>query len=98
WNEQHGITPRSVRRAIQRSLNNPQQEKESSPGSVLRETDGGDVALVIRELEEEMLEAANKLEFERAALLRDQIDRLRANGDVAQGKAPRKKGRRYKRR
>jgi excinuclease ABC subunit B len=98
WNQQHGITPRSVRRAIQRSLNN--KEKESSPSLVLRETDGGDVALVIRELEEEMLEAANKLEFERAALLRDQIDRLRANGDgdIAQGQGARKKGRRYKRR
>jgi len=36
------------------------------------------VAAVIAELEEEMQDAAAKLEFERAALLRDQIDALRS--------------------
>ncbi len=100
WNQQHGITPRSVRRAIQRSLHQS-RESDSSSRLVLRETDGDDVALVIRELEEDMLMAASKLEFERAALLRDQIDRLRANNDSsAQGKSAggRRKGTRYKRR
>ena len=37
-----------------------------------------DVAAVIAELEEEMQEAAEKLEFERAALLRDQIHSLKS--------------------
>ncbi|HRG56752.1 MAG TPA: UvrB/UvrC motif-containing protein, partial [Lacunisphaera sp.] len=43
-----------------------------------------DVAAGIAELEEEMQEAANKLEFERAALLRDQINSLKA-GDSKRG-------------
>jgi excinuclease ABC subunit B len=40
---------------------------------------GGDIDLseTIRELEEEMLAAANNLEFEKAALLRDQIRELK---------------------
>jgi excinuclease ABC subunit B len=36
-----------------------------------------DITSTIRELEEEMLEAARNLEFEKAALLRDQIRELR---------------------
>jgi excinuclease ABC subunit B len=36
-----------------------------------------DVAAVIAELEEDMSVAADKLEFERAALLRDQINALK---------------------
>ena len=36
-----------------------------------------DTVNVIRELEEEMQEAARKLEFERAALIRDQINELK---------------------
>ncbi|MEJ1974523.1 MAG: UvrB/UvrC motif-containing protein [Lacunisphaera sp.] len=35
------------------------------------------MAAVIAELEDDMQEAANKLEFERAALLRDQINALK---------------------
>jgi len=37
-----------------------------------------DVAAVIAELEDEMQDAAGRLEFERAAVLRDQIDALRS--------------------
>ena len=37
-----------------------------------------DVAAVIAELEDEMQEAAGRLEFERAALLRDQINALKS--------------------
>jgi len=33
---------------------------------------------VIRELEDEMQEAASKLQFEKAALIRDQIDSLKS--------------------
>jgi excinuclease ABC subunit B len=55
-----------------------------------------DVAAVIGELQDEMQEAAGRLEFERAALLRDQINALKS-GDyrkptkVAAAYAPRKK-------
>ena len=73
YNEKHGITPRTVRRAVQESLHTILRGREIE-SSVIRET-GGDFNLteLLRELEEEMQEASANLEFERAALLRDQI-------------------------
>ena len=46
--------------------------------STLRESvDDLDVVETIRNLEKEMIEAAEKLEFEKAALLRDQVSELK---------------------
>src|SRR5438067_3680982 len=73
YNEAHGITPQTVRRAVQESLHTILRGREIE-SSVIRET-GGDFNLteLLRELEQEMQEASANLEFERAALLRDQI-------------------------
>src|ERR1700720_1392271 len=73
YNEKHGITPPTVRRAVQESLHTILRGREIE-ASVIREA-GGDfnVTELLRELEEEMQEASANLEFERAALLRDQI-------------------------
>jgi excinuclease ABC subunit B len=46
-----------------------------------------DVTETVRELEEEMLAAANNLEFEKAALLRDQIRELKRQFGQASGPA-----------
>jgi excinuclease ABC subunit B len=46
-----------------------------------------DVAAVIAELQDEMQEAAGRLEFERAAILRDQINALKS-GDYKKGSRP----------
>ena len=45
---------------------------------MVAESDDVDVATVIAELETEMLEAAQKLEFEKAATIRDQIEMLQS--------------------
>jgi excinuclease ABC subunit B len=50
-----------------------------------------DTLSVIRELEEEMQEAAGKLEFERAALIRDQINKLKKDSGEKPMKVTRKK-------
>jgi excinuclease ABC subunit B len=78
YNVEHGITPQSVKRTAQASLH-------VYDGSGRREEDEGvaeasteDVATVIAELEVEMTEASGRLEFERAALLRDQIAALQS--------------------
>jgi len=73
YNEQHGITPQTVRRAVQESLHTILRGREIA-ASVIQEG-GGDFNLteLLRELEEEMQQASANLEFERAALLRDQI-------------------------
>jgi excinuclease ABC subunit B len=73
YNEVHGITPQTVRRAVQESLHTILRGREIE-SSVIREA-GGDfnVTELLRELEDEMQRASANLEFERAALLRDQI-------------------------
>jgi excinuclease ABC subunit B len=90
YNLEHGITPTGVKRPAQSSLHVYDGTGERASAAVEDSVD--DVAAVIAELEEDMQEAAGKLEFERAALLRDQIDALKS-GDYrkqAAGK-PRKK-------
>jgi len=76
YNLEHGITPRSVTRSAQSSLNVYSKREEDT--SAVAETSPDDVAVVIAELQDEMSEAAGKLEFERAALLRDQIAALKS--------------------
>jgi len=79
-NEKHGITPQGVVRAVQESLSQHQSNKETADelnqGLVASDQESYNVVNVISELEEEMREAAAKLEFERAAHLRDQIKQL----------------------
>lgn len=81
YNTEHGITPKSVVRPVQKSLYEGGASKEEATYVV---NEDEDVEAVINELTVEMDEAASKLEFERAALLRDQIDALRS-GDFAKG-------------
>ncbi|NOY79789.1 MAG: excinuclease ABC subunit UvrB [Kiritimatiellaeota bacterium] len=77
FNRRHHIQPRSVKRAVQTSLH-VREEAEEIVASVIRESGGDyDVAETLNRLEAEMHEAAEALEFERAAMLRDQIYALK---------------------
>jgi excinuclease ABC subunit B len=82
-NEANGITPTSVRRAVQESLHTILRGRDLEQ-SIVRET-GADLDLteVLRELEAEMQVAAANLEYERAALLRDQINELKNGTGLA---------------
>jgi excinuclease ABC subunit B len=83
-NEKHGITPMSVRRGEQESLNVlSRARQDADPISKVAEGEDMDVATVLRELEDEMREAAQKLEYERAAHLRDQIRSLKEQTGLA---------------
>ncbi len=76
-NKEHGITPHSIQKEIAESL---KQEAEEAEELVVRETgEPYNVNQVIHEMEQEMLEAAEKLEFERAALLRDELYELKSS-------------------
>ena len=83
YNEKHGITPQTVRRAVQESLHTILRGREIA-ASIVQEA-GGDfnVTELLRELEEEMQEASANLEFERAALLRDQIMEVKSGAGIS---------------
>ena len=100
YNEEHGITPKSVQRGLDESLHAPGSKRysqEEDEPMLVGESADRDVAEVIAEMEDEMLEAARKLEFEKAAMIRDQIEVLQ-NGKMdtatggAKAKPKRKKG------
>ncbi len=101
-NEEHGITPQGVKRAVQESLQMYTAQKEQAEGlnqsMVAEEEEAYDRVRVIAELERDMADAAGKLEFERAAHLRDQIAALKNGGEVAKKPVARKKLRYGKRR
>ena len=84
YNTAHGITPQSVKRGAQASLHTYDGSGDQAEPVVAESVD--DVAAVIAELEDEMQEAAGRLEFERAAVLRDQINALKS-GDYKRGAA-----------
>ncbi|MEC8825678.1 MAG: excinuclease ABC subunit UvrB [Verrucomicrobiota bacterium] len=76
-NEKHSITPQSVKRGAQETLKLYSGGKAVEDSLVADSGEDIDTLAVISELEEEMQEAASKLEFERAALIRDQINKLK---------------------
>jgi excinuclease ABC subunit B len=77
YNLEHNITPRSVSRPVEEGLSSARAIARKDE-LVLKETGADfDVTETIRELEAEMLTAANNLEFEKAALLRDQVNELK---------------------
>ncbi len=85
YNREHGVTPRAIRKEIQQSLVIGRAAAETERAVVRERGIDYDVGETIRELEREMVEAAEALEFERAAMLRDEVAELR-------GKAPKRRG------
>ena len=77
YNREHNITPRSVSRAVEESLAT-YESKRKEADAVLRDAKlDVDLTETISELEGEMFKAAEDLQFEKAALLRDQIKELK---------------------
>ncbi len=91
FNKEHGITPVTITRKIQERLFTPAEEEPAREETALvrekaaayspvyfdKAGSPGDIEQVIRRLENEMRDAAKKLEFEKAAKIRDRIDELR---------------------
>lgn len=83
YNEKHGITPQTVRKAVREVIEATKVAEEKAPyGKALDVRGMGkkERRNLISRLEKEMKEAARKLEFERAAELRDMIIELKAEG------------------
>ena len=86
-NKEHGITPRSVVRAVQESLHVIVKGDQVEQGVLREDSTGFDAGELLRELERDMVDASSRLEYERAALLRDQIAELK-NGTSSTGASP----------
>jgi len=84
YNRTHGITPTSISKSIQDLLVRRKEEKQGLARFDLELIEQQYNILVpkqrqalVKRLEEEMIELAKDLEFERAAVLRDEIRRLK---------------------
>ena len=88
-NEQHGITPRGIIKQIRditervRAVAEEQSiyQADSKPGAIAQ-IPPDEMARLIKDLERQMKDASKQLEFERAALIRDQIIELRRIQEV----------------
>jgi carbon-monoxide dehydrogenase large subunit len=76
-NAQHGITPTGIQKAIRDLSARLRLTAEARPADA--PVGKEDVARLILDLERQMRQAAQSLQYERAALLRDQVHALRAN-------------------
>ena len=99
YNTAHGITPRTIVKAIRSTLSEQVSARRTARKAIGAGEDEYDREQVIVELEGEMLEAAENLEFEKAAAIRDQIAELKgAEPPKQKRKKPRRTRTKWKKR
>jgi excinuclease ABC subunit B len=74
----HHITPTTIRKAIRDTLSQQIAASKTAREAIAASEDEMFSIETVAELEQEMLAAADALEFERAARLRDRIEELKA--------------------
>ena len=93
YNADNDIQPETIRKAIRNTLAQEVGARRTAREAVHASESEYDQDELIAELEAEMLTAAEELEFERAAQLRDRIMRLKGEGEPAGEAPPKKTGR-----
>ncbi|MBT4848921.1 MAG: excinuclease ABC subunit UvrB, partial [Alphaproteobacteria bacterium] len=80
WNEDHGITPQTVKKDIADILNSVYEKADhvNVKAGGRASHAGKDMKTIIADIETQMRDAAANLEFEEAARLRDELRRLEA--------------------
>lgn len=103
YNTEHNITPTSIKKAIRRGIENELSARQTAREAFHEHgtSDEFNIEERVEVLEQEMLDAADDLDFEKAALLRDEITALRCGTTAnvktnvgAPGTSPRFKPRR----
>jgi excinuclease ABC subunit B len=80
YNQQHGITPESVKKSIRMGIESEAKAHAQANAAVGRTDEAQAITEeYLAELEAEMLAAADALQFEQAARLRDRIEKMRGN-------------------
>ncbi|MCD5416680.1 excinuclease ABC subunit UvrB [Candidatus Bipolaricaulota bacterium] len=79
YNEEHGIVPKTIERPVTDIVQplRASDLREPTPEYEPDRQSRGEIVAEMKDLEQEMLAAADRLEFERAAALRDEIKELR---------------------
>ena len=77
YNKEHHITPKTIQRAISKGIQAEADAYVKSNSAVGIQPSKQATEAYIQELQTQMLAAADNLEFERAAMLRDKIEELR---------------------
>ncbi len=79
YNEEHNIIPTTINKSVRNRIQNTfvAEENESYDTNKVTEFSKDEIEVIIENLNTEMLKAAEELDFERAATLRDQIRNLK---------------------
>jgi excinuclease ABC subunit B len=85
YNQEHGITPRTVQKAIRAGLEAELKARRTARAAVAADEPEFELAEMVKMLEDEMMSAAEGLEFEKAARLRDQVKTLKGGGVATRG-------------
>jgi excinuclease ABC subunit B len=79
FNTEHGITPQTILKAIRRGIEQELAGQRTARGAIGKTREQTfDRDELVAEIEASMLQAAQNLEFEKAAQLRDQVTKLKA--------------------
>ena len=79
YNEEHGITPKSTYRTLKERKDEIKNVKDKKS---IKNMPKDDLRALIKDLEKDMQESAKDLDFERAALIRDEIISLKGTLDA----------------
>jgi excinuclease ABC subunit B len=82
YNEEHGITPQGIKKAIRDITDQVNAVAETKASYMPTPISRDEVIRLIKDLQSQMKKAAKNLEFEKAALLRDRITELRKDEEL----------------
>ena len=92
WNDKHGITPTTIRKEIEDILEREIKDSEAIAKEDAKILKGNynlllekDRKKYIKTLEKQMMEYAENLQFEKAAVIRDEIQRIKDRKDMVDG-------------
>src|SRR3954462_9609325 len=85
YNAEHGITPQTVEKSTREGIESEVKARKTAAAAIHANEEELDQGEIIKLLEEEMLQAAKNLEFERAGQLRDKLREMKGAPTIKSG-------------